>query len=196
MTNNFQEFVWTEINLHGTDELLLGCMYRSPNSESENVCYMSDEIRHVCSLNHSHILTVGDFNFRNIDWDLQSSTTNEHCLENKFVEVVKDMFLFQHVKVPTRFRPGCFELLCIKNSILNETLRFNHKKANFNQIKSDINRMRWHELDNVGSQMPWEIFSEYLFKLVEKKCARHPRHKNPYIEKETEMHYERTGRTG
>ena len=30
--NNFQESIWCSINLTGSDKLLIGCIYRSPNS--------------------------------------------------------------------------------------------------------------------------------------------------------------------
>lgn len=71
---------------------------------------------------------------------------------------------------------------------MHDRTRLNYNKANFNQINSDINKKKWQELDNVGSQMSWEIFSKYLSKLVEKNVPirkLNPRHKIPYIDKET-----------
>ncbi len=47
---------------------------------------------------------MGDFNLKEIDWIRQSTNTNELHQATVFLEVIRDLFLYQHVKKPTRFR--------------------------------------------------------------------------------------------
>ena len=60
----------------------------------------------ICASNPSHILILGDFNFKEINWDLFNCNVNETHPAYKFLECVRDCYLFQHVKQPTRFRDG------------------------------------------------------------------------------------------
>ena len=54
----------------------------------------------------THILIAGDFNYGNLNWELQQSTENfDHC-SSLFMEKVKDLFLYQHVTENTRHRIG------------------------------------------------------------------------------------------
>ena len=58
---------------------------------------------------HSHFLLLGDFNYRNIDWQnwyTLSENTNSNSPDTKFKEGIRDNFLFQHVTLPTRGRLG------------------------------------------------------------------------------------------
>lgn len=49
---------------------------------------------------------MGDFNFREINWETTETTVGENHLVTVFLEGVKDTFFFQHVSHPTRFREG------------------------------------------------------------------------------------------
>ena len=60
----------------------------------------------VCASNPSQIFILGDFNFKEINWDLFNCNVNETQPAYKFLECVRDCYLFQHVKHPTRFRDG------------------------------------------------------------------------------------------
>ena len=46
----------------------------------------------------------GDFNYPNIKWDSESTESN--TVEDKFIENIRDNFLFQHITMPTRGRLG------------------------------------------------------------------------------------------
>ena len=46
----------------------------------------------------------GDMNFPNIDWNNISTNGNENSMEYKFIESIRDCFLYQHVTTPTRGR--------------------------------------------------------------------------------------------
>ena len=52
---------------------------------------------------YTHLLICGDFNFPHIDWSL---ITGDNSHTQAFVETIQDMFLYQHVYKPTRYRPN------------------------------------------------------------------------------------------
>ena len=100
----FQESVWINLELDRT-RLLLGCIYRSPSSSSENNSELCNLLKKACQRKHDHLLLVGDFNYRDINWDLNTiSSANEDC--RNFLNCVDDLFLYQHVLSPTRYREG------------------------------------------------------------------------------------------
>ena len=45
--NGFKESVWIKINLRGSDKLLVGCIYKSPSSNEENLRLLNDMIRNI-----------------------------------------------------------------------------------------------------------------------------------------------------
>ena len=63
-------------------------------------------LKSVIDRRFSHILIVGDFNVKEINWSLCESSENQEHISYVFLEGIKDCFLFQHVREPTRFREG------------------------------------------------------------------------------------------
>ena len=55
----------------------------------------------------THILVCGDFNYRNIDWSDYPIVLNGCSRSQSFLDTTMDLYLFQHVTEPTRFREGC-----------------------------------------------------------------------------------------
>ena len=83
--------------------MLFGCYYKSPtptSSENNNnslnrlLCCVSEK-------KYTHKCFVGDFNYRDITWTTQH---NEESKENKFIETIRDCYLYQHLQQPTRRR--------------------------------------------------------------------------------------------
>ena len=101
---NFQKSLWCRMKLKQSDSLLIGYVYRSPASDVENNVMLNDLLRKVISLSDSHLLIVGDFNFREINWSLRQSDASYDHDSSKFIEAVNDCYLFQHISEPTRFR--------------------------------------------------------------------------------------------
>ena len=101
----FEESVWVDINLKGKDKLLVGCIYRSPNSSKENDEQLMNDLRKVCEGDmYSHFMLSGDFNIPEINWIDGSTTHNETHLTHRFLECTRDCFLTQHVTFPTHMR--------------------------------------------------------------------------------------------
>lgn len=98
-----QESTWCEIPLDQGDRLLVGCIYRSPNSTEENNNQVNQLLKDM-TMNRSHTLVTGDFNHPQIDWKEGTSPSDEKHKSSKFLESVRDAFLFQHVRNPTHAR--------------------------------------------------------------------------------------------
>ena len=68
--NTLIESIWCEVYTNKSDKLLVGCIYLSPNSSTENNSVLNNVILQT-SQEHRNLLLVGDFNFPEIDWALQ-----------------------------------------------------------------------------------------------------------------------------
>ena len=99
-----EETQWCEVSLQGTDRLLIGCVYRSPNSVSNNNDLLIKDLKTVCNLDScfSHILICGDFNLPGIKWN--DNNACDGTTEQSFLEAFRDCFLHQHVREPTHHR--------------------------------------------------------------------------------------------
>ena len=104
---DFQEVCLLEIRLRGGDTLLFGCCYRSPtttdtsNANNDNLIRL---MKCVSLKKYSHICIVGDFNYKSINWSTWNTKLGDNSIEAKFIEGVRDSYLYQHVESPTRKR--------------------------------------------------------------------------------------------
>lgn len=125
MKTVFKEQIWVSMNLSGGNKLLVGCVYRSPSSSEENNRKLYDLITEAGERKYSHLVIMGDFNFKNIDWNA-NATDYKNKNEYKFVETVRDNYLFQHVKEPTRIRvnqePSVLDLIFTNEENMVENL--------------------------------------------------------------------------
>ena len=105
---NIDEAVWCTVQLKNNDRMLIGVVYRSPNSNSEeNNPKIIDLIPKLSEyVGYSHCLLLGDFNFPNINWVTLTSLDGEQSLSAGFLNACEDAFLTQHVTKPTRHRHG------------------------------------------------------------------------------------------
>ena len=106
----FSEQLWLNIKLVGNDNLLLGCIYRSPSGSAEiqkqRTVELCKLLREATSLNNSHLVIGGDFNYPEIDWANMISTAGTSHHSHLFIQCVQECFLYQLVDEPTRYRPG------------------------------------------------------------------------------------------
>ena len=68
LDTDINESIWCKIHLDETDQMLLGCIYRSPNSTTANSEQLTTLINKLHKEKYSHLLVVGDFNYREINW--------------------------------------------------------------------------------------------------------------------------------
>ena len=92
------------MNLQGSDALLIGCVYRSPNNtEQENGNIMAELIK-ATQGRYLHILITDDFNFSSIHWNTLSTTQDTKSIASKCLEGMKDCFWYQHACLPIHHR--------------------------------------------------------------------------------------------
>ena len=102
-----EDSIWCALSLHNCDRILIGLVYRSPNSSDVN----NDKLLHLLQdlpalYPHTHLLLMGDFNFPDIDWSNNSVVGSSNSLTSKFFDITQDLFLTQHIFQPTRHKPG------------------------------------------------------------------------------------------
>ena len=105
---DFEESIWCEVKLKGHDKLLIGCIDRSESGKSDNNKMLNKLLKEANQKRYSHILIMGDFNYkdimRNQDWSTPGLSENSE--EFLFVEALRDCYLYQHIDTPTRTRVG------------------------------------------------------------------------------------------
>ena len=98
----FSEQVWCTFNSNNNEKILLGNIYRSPNSSEDNSFKILDIIKSEVFNLYDKIYITGDFNYPSIDWSLSKIVDDEHS----FKGALKDAFLIQHIDKPTRIVEG------------------------------------------------------------------------------------------
>lgn len=112
------DHVWIELPTTNKP-LLVGCIYRSPSNDtdkercSQSATITSQIIKSAYEKNND-IIIVGDFNYKEIDWENEYAPPNkEH--QSLFIDALHECYLHQHVTEPTRFRnnetPNLLDLL-------------------------------------------------------------------------------------
>ena len=96
-TYNFEECTWCQLENGNKEKILVGNVYRSPNSSRENTQKLYDMLGDNKLDDFDHVIITGDFNFPNTRWD------GSNCTDD-IQEAVRDGFLTQHVDQPTHFR--------------------------------------------------------------------------------------------
>jgi len=92
------ESIWSKVYVNQKDFVIVGVCYRSPEAEDTETQHLFECIKLATAISQP-IVIMGDFNYPGIDWvQLRSSDTGD----KKFVNLVMDCFLDQHVCNPTR----------------------------------------------------------------------------------------------
>ena len=171
-------------------KLAINLVYRSPNSSVENNVKLNEFIK---TINTSSV-TVGDMNYRGIDWE--NGCSNYEGRE--FFNATQDAFLTQHVHFPTH-EANTLDLVLSTNDIQISSvedagnlgksrhsilhMKINTKptrmssteqvpdyaKADFDKLRECMANIDWStELANIGAQDGWTFFKEQLSKATEK----------------------------
>ena len=84
---------------------MVGSVYRSTDSTKENDELLLKKIDQTNEIvGNNKLLILGDFNVPKIDWKEKDLKRGARKIERDMLDVVNDCFLYQHVKVDTRFR--------------------------------------------------------------------------------------------
>ena len=89
------EALWCRMMIEKGREVIVGLCYRSGSNSKEEDEAMFDAIGRMAG---KQLILLGDFNYPEIDWD-EGCTTGEG---ERFLEVIQDNFMYQHVREATR----------------------------------------------------------------------------------------------
>ena len=117
---DFQESLWYSVSLPDSDNVTLGIVYHSPNSDAENNRKLLCLLRDTARLYSSNVLIIGDFNFPNVNWH-SWSTPSSDTVGGLFLYALDDEFLIQHVSFATRFQkeqiPSTLDLIITRDDV-------------------------------------------------------------------------------
>ena len=100
--HNFEENVFCTFKGVNGEKVLIGCLYRSPNSSDENKDNLFNLLKSDKLQNFDKVCITGDFNFPTLQWNGTYTGEKDSDLLQKF----NDTLLFQKVKNHTRRRGG------------------------------------------------------------------------------------------
>ena len=104
------------------------CMYRTPSGMTQTS--LKDFIEYFSSSSKLctdiHTIVLGDFNFPQINWELNLCHHSGDSPENQFLSTMNDNHLSQIVNFPTRFRagqrPSLLDLVLLHDELLVQSL--------------------------------------------------------------------------
>ena len=111
ISTEFKDALWINIPGPCNDNLLVGCIYRSgsPNKAVQLDQKLHAMMKHMAiDVGYKQVMMIGDFNHPNILWTpepiIQTKSQNENHPDVKFVDLIHDSMLHQHISEPTRDR--------------------------------------------------------------------------------------------
>ena len=144
-SDKFEEAIIVEINLNKTDRLLCASIYRREKSSDENNKILLEILSKLSEMKCSHMAIMGDFNLRDINWnDISCPGKDLEDFNHRFIECVRDCFLFQHILEPTRKRgkdtPHLLDLVFTneENMVKNLEYRAPLGRSDHSILKFDI----------------------------------------------------------
>jgi hypothetical protein len=104
--NQFEDHIWVQIDLPHNKNVLVGCIYRSPNSSDENNSRLLTLLTQATLIKADTLIIMGDFNYKEIDWANNMVHTRESHPAYQIYNTINDLFLDQLITTPTRHREG------------------------------------------------------------------------------------------
>ena len=124
--SDFEEAVWATITVKNKEKILIGCIYRSPNSTPDNNGKLNNIFKSLSRLG-SDVLVMGDFNYPEVNWKDCTCTQDPDSEEYKFLESARDTFMYQMVSEPTRIHvdqtPNILDLVWTTDETLVDDLQ-------------------------------------------------------------------------
>ena len=125
-TTDFQESLWYWIYYGRRSKVLVGTVYRKPNSSSDNDRKLVDIIEKATDIS-SEVIILGDFNLPEIVWTemrAKSKMNEGYNTPVKFLDMVQQCGLYQHVTSATRTRgnqtPSLLDLVITSRRSCND----------------------------------------------------------------------------
>ena len=102
------------VKLAHNKSLLIGVVYRSPNSTDENNRSLLNLLQVASTNNCDYLNICSDFNLPLIAWSVFRSLESENSFSAEFIDVVEGLAWCQHAGHPTQFRGSqnsCLDLI-------------------------------------------------------------------------------------
>ena len=106
-SDEFEDSVWCRIDAGDNHGLLIGTVYRSPNSTEDNNDKLLKLMKEATEYDsRMRMVIMGDFNLPEIDYENYMVRGDNESYQARFFEITQDMFLVQNVFEVTRIRQG------------------------------------------------------------------------------------------
>ena len=105
---------WLTVKLDNNKTLLVGVVYRSPNSDDANNGKLLAILRRAAAMNFDYLTLCGDYNLPRIEWNARRCLDPDGSYSQNFLETIEDLGLYQHATNPTRIRGeqrSCLDLV-------------------------------------------------------------------------------------
>jgi hypothetical protein len=106
VNTSYEDNIWIELSVPNRRNLIIGCIYRSPNSCENNNKALLKLLEEVSNMRCKDTIIVGDFNYKEINWVNKSVQGRVDHPAATFFDTVNDLFLTQMITEPTRYRVG------------------------------------------------------------------------------------------
>ena len=172
---NFMKVCGAILKMHKMTLVLLGCIYRSPNSSYENTQQMYTLLMNDYISKYRKICIVGDFNYPSIKWNGEWTGPQD----NELIECIRDAHLTQMVSNPTRRREGqrsnilnlilvneeqfisniehCSPIAKSDHEVLLFTLYTTVENSNEQalEVRYDLNKSKYHAMRESIAEIDW-----------------------------------------
>ena len=180
----YPEHVWCRIKDVKNQDLLIRVCYLSDNANIFAAKNHQDLVNLLNEVGSQHILVLGDFNYKDIDWNANAGpqTSNGDC--QMFIDCLEENFLTQHVLVPTR-ESSILDLIISRDpdlvsnvqiieklaksdhnmltctihvdtsTVAESRIRFDYNKADFEGFRRELNEVDWDTLLNGDTHDCW-----------------------------------------
>jgi len=132
ITSTQCESLWCKVYVSQVDFIVVGVCYRSQEADENEISQLFECIKTVTDLK-CPALIMGDFNYPGINW----STLKADSEGSKFLKLVLDCYLDQHVHEPTRMK-NILDLVLTSDLQLKDDVRITAPVGN-----SDHNGLIW-----------------------------------------------------
>ena len=105
---------WVTVKLSNRKTLLIGVVYRSPNSCEENNEKLLAVMRQAATMRCDYLTICGDFNLPKIEWSAVQCFDSDKSYSRAFLDTIEELSLSIHATRPTRFRgdqQSCLDLI-------------------------------------------------------------------------------------
>ena len=95
---HIEESVWYIITRSDNVKMLVGVVYRSPQSSDENDNALNTAISKIDTYHDCSELIMGDFNVPNIDWIDLTCSNSDRSFAHQFIDTSLDSYLIPYAR--------------------------------------------------------------------------------------------------